>query len=69
MKETAKINIKVVKPRPALLQIESHTKFKVEEEHNLEMVMEKIRVLSHPRQEREEVPGGKERQDDGDDDK
>ena len=43
MKETAKMNIKVVKPRPALLQIESDTKFKVEEEHNLGMVLVKIR--------------------------
>ena len=68
MRERAKNNIKVVKHRPAQLKVKSQRKVRVEADHDLEVDMDKIRVLSHPLQvhqeqaREEEEPGGEQGQ-------
>ena len=68
MRERAKNNIKVVKHRPTQLKIKSQRKVRVEADHDLEVDMDKIRVLSHPLQvhqeqaREEEEPGGEQGQ-------
>lgn len=66
-RERAKNNIKVVKPRPDQLKVKSQRKVKVEADHDLEVDMNKIRVLSrpaqvHPEQAREEEEQGEQEQ-------
>ena len=50
IRERAKNNIKVLKPRPEGLRIKTKKIVKEVEEFDLDVHMEKIRVLTHPRQ-------------------